>query len=118
MVAERRSTPRVRAYRPVRLSRWGSPRIIETLTKDLALGGMRCLSPDAFPVSTELEVELVLAPGEEIFTTRGRVAWFRMLPKSDQFDLGITFLGLTAQHLAHLSAHLSRLATPHELVHA
>ena len=109
MFQERRITPRIRTYHPVRLFRPGDPKPIETLTKDLAAGGLRCVSPCALPVSTELNVELVLSTGEELLTARGRTAWFQMLPKSDQFELGIAFVEVPPRHHQHLSTYLGRV---------
>ncbi len=110
MAEERRSTPRFRAYRPVRLHGSSSPQVVETLTKDLAIGGLRFLSPTLFPVSTELSLELVLSTGDEPLTTRGRTLWFHTIPQSEQFDIGISFLDMTPQSKRRLSAYLDRLS--------
>ena len=110
MDQERRSSSRIRAYRPVRLSKPGTPRLVETLTKDLAVGGLRCISSTLFPVSTELTVELILSTGDEPITARGRTIWFQMIPSSEQFDIGIAFLDLPFEHKRRLSAYLERLS--------
>ncbi len=107
---ERRITPRVRAYRPVRLQKPGSPHVVETLSKDLALGGLRCLSPALFPVSTEVSVELVLSSGDEPLSARGKTVWFQTIPQSEQFDLGIAFTDLQPRIKRRLSAYLERLS--------
>lgn len=109
MGEERRTTPRLRAYRPVRLHHAGGPRLVETLTKDLAVGGLRCLSPVLFPVSTEVSIELILSTGAEPLTMRGRTIWFRTIPHSEQFDLGLSFIDLPAADKRRLSAYLDRL---------
>ena len=111
MEQERRSSVRIRAYRPVRLSKPGTPRLVETLTKDLAVGGLRCISATLFPVSTELTVELMLSTGEEPIIARGRTSWFQMIPHSEQFDIGIAFLELPFEHKRRLSAYLDRLSS-------
>ena len=111
MAIERRNTPRFRAYRPVRIQKPGSPQIVETLTKDLGIGGLRCISQTLFPVSTEVNVELVLSTGEEPFTVRGRAVWFQMIPHSEQFDLGIEFVELQNHHKRRLSAYIDHLAS-------
>lgn len=107
---ERRRTSRLRIYRPVRLHAFVDRPAIETLTKDLAMGGLRCLSPIEFPVSTELTVEFQLAGGEEPVTVRGRMAWFRTIPYSDQFELGIAFLQPSQVTIRRLSGYLDHLA--------
>ena len=111
MVEERRSTPRIRAYRPVRLYKPSSPHVTETLTKDLGIGGFRCISATLFPVSTELNLDLVLSSGDQPLTTRGKTVWFQSIPQSEQFDLGIAFLELSPQDKRRLSAYLDRLAS-------
>ena len=111
MGEERRATPRIRAYRPVRLHHAGIPRVVETLTKDLALGGLRCVSPILFPISTEVNVELMLSSGAEPLAMRGRAAWFCTIPHSEQFDLGISFLDLPSADKRRLSVYLDRLSS-------
>ena len=111
MDQERRSSSRVRAYRPVRLSKPGTPRLVETLTKDLAVGGVRCISSTLFPVSTELLVELMLSTGDAPITARGRTIWFQMIPRSEQFDIGIAFIECSPEHKRRLSVYLDHLSS-------
>lgn len=110
MLGDRRKSQRVHAYHPVRLHRPGTPHVIETLSKDLGFGGLRCISPVEFPVSTELDVEVVLATGQAPFSARGRMVWFRTLPESEQFDLGISFTGASPVDNRRLSAYIGRLS--------
>lgn len=107
---ERRKEARVRTFRPVRLYRPAGPEVVETLTKDLSLEGLRCLSATVVPVSSEFMVELVCERGEEPITARGRAAWFRSIPDSEQFDVGITFFDLSPQTKRRLSVYLDRLS--------
>jgi len=108
MDAERRRTSRIRAYLPVRLSTGSHQPVIETLTKDLGPEGLRCLSPTAFPVSSELNVEIILAAGQESVALRGRTAWFRTIPFADQFDIGLNFIEISPQTKRRLSSYLER----------
>ena len=110
MLSERRATPRYRTYRPIRLQKPGVPQVIETITKDLSEGGLRCISQTVFPVSTELRIDLLLVSGDEPFTAKGRTAWFRMIPNSDQFDVGVVFLEVTPKSKRLLSICIDRLA--------
>ena len=110
MMEERRRSPRVRAYRPVRLLHSPAPQVVETLTKDLAAGGVRCVSPTVFPISTELTVELALSTGDEPLTVRGQLVWFRTIPHSEQFDLGIAFRDMPQQHIRRLSGYLANIS--------
>ncbi len=108
MEAERRRGPRMRAYLPVRLSTGSHQPVIETLTKDLSPEGLRCLSPTAFPVSSELNVEVILAAGQESVALRGRTAWFRTIPFADQFDIGLNFIDVSPQTKRRLSSYIER----------
>ena len=109
MYPEQRAFPRIPVYWPVRVQRPGAPIIIETLTKDLSLGGLRCLSPTVLPVSTPVDVELNLAKGQEPLRAQGRSVWFRTIPESDQFEIGIIFQGLSQINKRRLSACIERL---------
>ena len=104
--------PRVRAYHPVRLSLVNAPGVVETLTKDLAVGGLRSLSPAALPAASAVRIELILSTEREPVRVRGRVAWFRTIPESDQFDVGIAFDDLSDADKRRLSAYVERASTP------
>lgn len=118
MEYERRSTPRIRAYRPVRLKPPGIRHVIETLTKDLSVGGFCCVSGTPLPVATEVLVELMLSTGAEPITARGRTAWFRAIPKSEQFDLAIAFTEVPEHNKRRLSAYLDHLLKLSPIIHA
>ena len=107
---ERRATPRMRVYHPVRVHQSGQTRIIETLTKDLSEGGLCCLAPTALPVSSDVALEFVLATGQAPLSVRGRTAWFRHIPQSEQFDVGIAFSEMSLPDKRRLSAYLERLS--------
>lgn len=109
MNQERRAASRIRAYRPVRLHPTGRTRIIETLTKDLSEGGICCLSPVAIPVDSEINLELVLSTGQAPVSLRARTAWFRMIPHSEQFDLGLIFTEISDTDKRRLSAYLDHI---------
>ena len=117
MGEERRSHPRVRAYRPVRLQQSGMPKVFETLTKDVGVGGLRCVTTTVFPVATELQVELALATGELPLSVRARAMWFRDIPHSEQYELGVAFVDLHERDKRRLSAYFDRL-TSHSVSHA
>jgi len=107
---ERRSAPRIQTYNPVRLRKSGAPKVVETLTKNVSLGGLRCLSQTVFPVSTDVTVDLVLSQGEAPCTVTGRAVWLRIVPHSDQFDVGIAFTSISPETKRRLSAYLAILA--------
>ena len=109
MAEERRANPRVSAYLPVRLHPNHQLKVIETLTKNIGSGGTRCVSPTVFPVSAQMSVEFSLSPGQEPIVLRGRTAWFRLIPESEQYDLGITFVDLPPKTKIRLSTYIDRL---------
>ncbi len=112
MLQERRQTPRVRAYQPVRLHRvGGDPHVMETLTKDLSVDGFRCLTQQVLPVASEVLIELVVAAGQEPVLAKGRSTWFRSLPQSEQFETGFQFVEMDQKNKRHLSAYLDRIST-------
>ena len=108
---ERRSVQRVKVYRPIRLQPANAPAVIETLTKDLGIGGVRCLCATPIPVSSEVSVELAFAQGDEPLSVRGRAAWFCTIPQSEQFDLGISFFEMSPRDKRRLSAYIDRLSS-------
>lgn len=107
---ERRNAPRFRAYRPVRLQKPNSPQVVETLTKNLSLGGIRCLSASIFPVSSDVSMDLMLSAGEASLSMKGRAVWVRTIPYSDQFELGISFGSIPPDGKRRLSAYLDHLS--------
>jgi hypothetical protein len=109
MFQERRRAIRVRAYRPVRLHQSATPHVVETLTKDLTAEGLRCLAPVLIPVGSEVGIELVLSSGNEPVSCRGRAIWFRTLPSSEQFEIGIAFSEESEAIKRRLSGYLDRI---------
>lgn len=105
MRQERRQSPRLHAYLPVRVSRTGT-RVVETLTKDVSASGARFLAPEPSPVGTRVKIELTLASPHQVVTVQGRTAWFRVLPDSDQFDIGLKFEDLDKESRILLSRYL------------
>lgn len=108
MNQERRHTPRLRTYLPVRVSPPIANHASETLTRDVSLGGVRFISPIAIPVLSECRLELTLAEGREPLVARGRIVWFQQLPHSDQFEIGASFIELSPQNQRRLSTYLEK----------
>ena len=82
---------------------------MQTLTKDLSSGGLRCVSQIPAPVASEFKIELTLA-GHEPFQAKGRTAWFSILPHSEQFDIGIVFTEVSQENQRRLSTYLDYLS--------
>ncbi len=84
---------------------------METLTKDLSSAGMRCLSPVSLPVGSELSAELVTASGQEPIVLKAQAVWFRTIPYSDQFELGISFREVGPDSMRRLSGCLKGVSS-------
>ena len=110
MDQERRHDPRLFCRLPVRLYPKQEPRVIETLTKDLSVGGLRCVSRHHRPAGMPLSVELLLEPGERPLMLTGQVAWSNPISGSEQFDLGVSFQTFPYFAKKRLSAYLDRIA--------
>lgn len=110
MVTEQRVHQRFRTFRPVRILPARRHHPFEILTKDLSLGGARCISPALIEDGTEVHVELLLHAGEPPVRADGRVSWFRTIPESEQFELGICFQEMSSQDRSRLSHCLGRLS--------
>ena len=111
MEEERRKSPRVRCYLPVRLFSQGDPKLIETLTKDLGIEGLKCLSPALKPVSRPVSLEIDLGAGEEPVSVNAQTVWFQSVPESEQFYLGISFRDLSEKDRERLSKYINSRVT-------
>lgn len=108
---ERRRFRRVACMLPVRIYPTGEHKVIETLTKDLSAGGLKCLSPIPKPVATSVSLELTLGHGELPVNLRAKVAWFQSVPRSDQFYMGLCFLDLSDEEHKRLSRYIENIST-------
>jgi hypothetical protein len=84
--------------------------VAQTLTKDVGLGGLRCISQVLTPVGQEMEVELTLPASGEQVRFQGKTVWFRLLPESEQVELGIAFVGAPEEVTRRLAAYLERFS--------
>ncbi len=103
----RRRFQRVQALLPIRLYFQGELKVIETLTKDLGFGGLRCLSPNPTPPKTPVSIELTLGFVEKPVTLRAKTAWLNKIPQSNQFYLGITFQDISESNTV-LSSYINK----------
>lgn len=111
MDQERRRFQRASCLLPVRLYPKQESRVIETLTKDLSVGGLRCVSQHERQIGMPLSVELMLEPGERPLTLRGHVAWSRPIQESEQYDLGVSFHAFPESTKKRLSTYIDFLST-------
>ena len=103
---ERRTAPRVACVLPVRFMVAGSPHPIETLSKNLGLGGLMCLSPRRLPLLSPISLEMPLGRSREPLIVQGLVRWIQEIQDSQQYFVGITFLGLDREDTVRLSRYL------------
>ena len=67
------------------------------------------MSPKPAPVASNARLELILASSQEPLALRAVVRWFRSMPYSDQFELGLAFENLSEQSARRLSTYLGRI---------
>lgn len=114
MTQERRRLPRIGCVLPVRLyssEQPNVPKVIETLTKDLGSGGLRCLSPSEHTVSSPISLEITLGPGEKPLSLRAQIVWVETVPHSQQFYLGLAFHHLSDADTKRLSRYVEKISS-------
>ena len=110
MGEERRRFSRVPCHLPVQLVLQGEPRVIQTLTKDLAEGGLRCLSPVPLPALTPCSIEIVLGSKRSPIHLYGYTRWIEPVENGSQFYLGLAFDRTSPWDTSQLSGYLNHLA--------
>ena len=108
---ERRRWARLRSHVPVRYQDTKTQRFVETLSKDVSVGGLRCVTHEFLPASRELLVELSLRRAAPALKTRARVAWVQQIPHADQYCVGLEFLQLPQTAQEDIASYVSN-ATP------
>ncbi len=80
---------------------------------DISLGGIRIYSDDDFKIGKRLEIELILAD-DVVLTCTAKVVWQKPLPEGEaaQYETGLQFLDISADHLTRLSDILDHHRTP------
>ena len=110
MGEERRRYPRVPCHLPVQLVLQGEPKVIQTLTKDLAEGGLRCLSPIPFPALTPCSIELVLGASHSAIRLNAKIRWSEPVQSGSQFYVGLAFERLSDWNTSQLSSYIQYLS--------
>ena len=109
--AERRKHPRITTYLPVRLKLQSSGRYVETLAKDVSLGGVRCIVTGTPEVTELLVLEVPLYKEVLPIQATAKVVWVQPIAETNQALIGIQFEGLTPEDAGVLAAYLEeRLA--------
>ena len=109
--ADRRQYPRITTYLPVRLRLQQSGRYLETLAKDVSLGGVRCVVEGRPDVNEVVVLEVPLYKEVLPIQAQARVAWVR--PTTDtQSIVGIRFEHLSQADSGALSTYLEHRTAP------
>ena len=61
---------------------------------DVGLGGMRVYSDEEFEIGRRMEIDLLLADGDDFVTCLSEVVWIRAIPGGSPapYDVGLRFL--------------------------
>ena len=109
MADDRRKSQRITTYLPVRLRLERSGRYLETLAKDVGLGGVRCLVQAAPELNEVVMIEVPLYKEVLPIQVQARVAWVR--PVTDaQSMVGVCFDHLAATDSQALATYLESLS--------
>ena len=111
-VDERRKFQRVSTYLPVRLRLQESGRYLETLAKDVSLGGVRCVVEGCPAINESIMMELPLYKEILPLHVRAKVAWVRSVVPDRQCVAGVRFEELTPTERLALAEYLERLPVP------
>ena len=93
MVPERRSQLRQRLYLPVRIRRDNMGLPVETLSRDVSGGGLRCLVQEPIAAHSHIVIDVTLPKRLGVATLQAESLWLRELPHCDQFEIGVAFIG-------------------------
>ena len=108
-VVERRKFQRINTYLPIRLHLQESGRYLETLAKDVSLGGIRCVVEGCPAINEPMMIELPLYKEVIPLQVRAKVAWVRSVVPDRQCVAGVRFEELTSTERLALAEYLERL---------
>ncbi len=108
--SERRKSQRIITYLPVRLRLQGSGRYLETLTKDVSMGGIRCMVEGQPAVNEPVVMEVPLYKEVLPIQTQARVAWVQSASSKQQSMVGVSFDDLSPADRLALEEYLERLS--------
>ena len=108
--SERRKSQRITTYLPVRLRLQGSGRYLETLAKDVSMGGIRCMVEGRPTVNDPVVMEVPLYKEVLPIQTQAHVAWVQSVATSRQSMVGVSFDELSPVDRLALAEYLERLS--------
>ena len=111
--SERRGAPRLDCVLPLQLYANANhdPKVIETLTKNLSAGGLRCLSPMTKGAASPVSLEMTLGQGERPLSLQAKIVWFERIPHGNQFYLGLAFENISDHDTRRLSRYLEQISS-------
>lgn len=87
-------------------------RVMPARTRDVSRGGICLLAPEAVPLGGEVDLMMALVFDadtiSEPLNVRARVVWCTRL--ADRYQVGVTFVGMTAEQRNYLEMFLRYLA--------
>ena len=107
---ERRKSQRITTYLPVRLRLQGSGRYLETLAKDVGMGGIRCVVEGRPTVNDPVMMELPLYKEVLPIQTQAHVAWVQLVATNRQSMVGVSFDEMSSVDRLALAEYLERLS--------
>src|SRR3989338_1796568 len=111
MTVNRRKFPRVTTYLPVRLRLERSGRHLETLARDVGMGGVRCLVDVCPEINERVTMEVPLYKEVLPIQTHARIAWVQPV-STTQCVVGVCFDQLAPADSRALASYLDHLTAP------
>lgn len=96
-------------YLPLRLRVERSGRYVETLVKDISMGGLRCLISDYPAVNESVSLELPLYKEVMPLRVNATVAWVHPAGSEHQYLVGLNFRELPPAARHALTDYLERV---------
>lgn len=95
---------------PLRCQVRGSQEIINTVSEDLSLSGVKFINNKFIAPSTSVMLEINLKPN--IIRPIARIIWSSALPRQDKFSLGAEFMELDSKDKKSLADYLNMRVPP------
>ena len=106
---ERRKFSRVNTYLPVRIRLERNGRYVETLAKNVSVGGLRCVVAGNIAVDDPVALELPLFKEAMPIQTPAKVAWVQSMVPATQCIVGLRFNELSTADREALAYYLEKL---------
>lgn len=101
---EKRRFPRIDLKTPIRCQIRGSGNSVNTVSRDLGLGGIGFVNHAFIPTNTYVNLEINLL--SRIINPIGRIVRINSLPHTNKFNLGVEFTELELEQKKFLSDYI------------